>query len=183
MADIAVFSAEMRRQAEDLASRLMASDAGQRLLAFHDRLGERDRIALRGLGWFGAAVLMYVLMIAPLVAHVDAATRRLQAERELLTWLQSHDSGSVGGAMPASGSEEALATVVNETAEQAGLSIRRYEPAGEDGVRLWMEGADFNALVKWLFLLEGSHGVSAAEFNIERESDPGKVSVRITLRG
>ena len=33
MADLATFRLEMRRQAEDLASRMMASDAGQRLLA------------------------------------------------------------------------------------------------------------------------------------------------------
>lgn len=183
MAELAAFTAEMRRQAEDLASRVMASDAGQRLLAFHDQLGERDRLALRGLGWFGAAVLLYTLLVSPLLAHVESAERRLQNEMELLSWLRAHDTVAGGAASPAASGEEPLATVVNSTAEEGGLAIRRYEPAGDDGVRLWMEGANFNALVKWLFLLEGTHGIKASEFSIEREADPGKVSVRITLRG
>lgn len=182
MADIAAFRAEMRRQAEDLASRVMASDAGQRLLAFYDQLGERDRVALRGLAWFSAAVLGYLVAVAPLVARLDVSVRRLESEQALLAWLKSHDERGVTAAVsPAS--DEPLATVVNSTAEESGLSIRRYEPSGEDGVRVWMEDTNFNALVKWLFLLEGTHGITASEFTVERGQDPGKVSVRITLRG
>jgi general secretion pathway protein M len=183
MADMAAFRTEMRRQAEDLASRVMASDPGQRLLAFYDQLGERDRMAVRGLAWFAAAVLVYLAAISPLVAHVDSAVRRLEREQELLNWLKSHDVGAAGAAAVIAQRDEPLATIVNASAEEGGLSIRRYEPSGEDGVRVWMEGASFNAFVKWLYVLEGTHGIRAAEFNIERENEPGKVSVRITLRG
>ncbi len=183
MADIHEFRAQMRRQAEDLASKVMASDPGQRLLALYEQLGERDRLALRMLGWFGSAVVLYFLTIAPLVAHVESAARRLEGERSLLAWLQSHEAEAGSGAPASSARDEPLATVVNSTADQEGLSIRRYEPAGDDGVRLWMEAVSFNALVKWLFVLEGSHGIRASEFTIERQDEPGKVSVRITLRG
>ena len=181
MADLAAFRNEMRRQAEDLASRVMASDPGQRLLAFYDQLGERDRVAVRGLALFAAAVLVYLAAISPLVAHVDSAVRRLESEQELLNWLKSRDAGGAGAAVVQR--DEPLATIVNATAEEGGLAIRRYEPSGEDGVRVWMEGANFNAFVKWLYVLEGTHGIRAAEFNIERENEPGRVSVRITLRG
>ena len=102
----------------------------------------------------------------------------------MLAWLRSHEAeagNAAGGA--AAARTEPLATLVNKTADENGVSIRRYEPAGEDGVRLWLEGASFNALVKWLFLLEGSHGIRAEEFSIERESTPGLVSARLTLRG
>ena len=183
MSQIAALSVEMRRQAEDLASRLMASDAGQRLLAFHDQLGQRDRLALRGLAWFVLCVIVYQILISPLLSHVETAERRLQSERELLSWLQAHDAAAGGAVSPGASGDEPIATVVNSTAEEGGLAIRRYEPAGEDGVRLWLEGANFNSVVKWLFLLEGTHGIRASEFTIEREAAPGKVSVRITLRG
>lgn len=182
MADMNEFKAEMRRQAEDLASRVMASDAGQRMLAFYEQLGDRDRTALRWLGWFGAAVLAYLIAVTPLLGRLETSARRLDAERSMLAWLQAHDQGGAAGTT-AQSSDEPLATVVNTTAEKAGLSIRRYEPSGEDGVKLWMEGAAFNSLIKWLFLLEGSHGIRASEFTIEREAEPGKVSVRMTLRG
>jgi general secretion pathway protein M len=183
MADLAAFRSEMRRQVEDLASRVMASDAGQRLLGVYDQLGERDRMALRGLSWFAAAVLVYLAAISPLVAHVDSALRRLESEQALLSWLKSHDPAATGASTVIAQRDEPLATIVNATAEEGGLAIRRYEPSGEDGVRVWMEGASFNAFVKWLYVLEGTHGIRAAEFNIERENEPGKVSVRITLRG
>ncbi len=183
MADMVAFRAEMRRQAEDLASRVMASDPGQRLIAFYEQLGERDRLAVRYLGWFSAAVVAYLMAVSPLLAMLDAASRRLEEERSLLTWLQSHDQGSAAAGASAGSTGEPVAGVVNSTAEKAGLAIRRYEPSGENGVRLWMEGASFNSLVKWLFLLEGTHGIQASEFTIEREAEPGKVSVRITLHG
>jgi general secretion pathway protein M len=184
MADLATFRLEMRRQAEDLASRMMASDVGQRLLAFYDQLGERDRLALRLLGLFGGVLCLYLMLIAPLAEHGNRAARRLDDERALLAWLRSHEAeaGNAPGGATAARSEP-LATLVNKTADENGVSIRRYEPAGEDGVRLWLEGASFNAVVKWLFLLEGSHGIRAEEFSIERESSPGLVSVRLTLRG
>ena len=94
MADMTEFKAEMRRQAEDLASRVMASDAGQRILGLYEQLGERDRLALRCLGGFGAVVLAYVIAVAPLLGKLDASAHRLTAERSLLAWLQAHDQGA-----------------------------------------------------------------------------------------
>jgi len=182
MADMNQFKAEMRRQAEDLASRVMASDVGQRALAFYEQLGDRDRTAVRWLGWFGAATIGYLTAVSPLLERLESSSRRLESERAMLAWLQAHDQGGAAGSTPHA-SDEPLATVVNTTAEKAGLAIRRYEPSGEDGVKLWLEGAAFDALIKWLFLLEGSHGIRASEFTIEREAEPGKVSVRMTLRG
>lgn len=186
MADIRAFGAEMRRQAEDLVSRFMASDAGQRLIHWYDQLGERDRIALRLLSFFLGVVAVYVVVIDPMIDRREAAERRLQDERALLEWLRSHESsvsapGSAGE--QAGAPDQPIATVVNTTAQENKLTIRRYEPAGEDGIRVWLEGVPFNAVVKWLFQLEGSHGIRAAEFTIEREGEAGMVSARLTLRG
>lgn len=172
---------ELRRQFEDVASRFMASDAGQRVLGWYDTLGDRDRLALRLLGAFFGVLVLYVLLLAPAIGQGDRAWGRLQQERELLAWLRAHQSEvSAGGAQAR---EQPVATVVNSSAQEHQLTIRRYEPAGENGIRVWLEGAEFNAVVKWLYQLEGSFGVRAAEFTVERDAQPGRVNARLTLQG
>ena len=184
MAELNAFRDEMRRQAEDLASKLMASDTGQRLIGWYDGLGDRDRLALRLLSCFLAVVALYFAAVAPLMGYVDKAERRLEDERALLAWLRSHEgetAGATGGASPSR--DQPVATVVNSTAKENGLTIRRYEPADQDGMRVWLEGVPFNAVIKWIVMLEGNHGIRAVEFNVEREGAAGRVSARITLRG
>lgn len=185
MADIHAFRDEMRRQAEDLASRVMASDTGQRLIGWYDGLGDRDRLALRLLSFFLAAVALYFAAVAPLLGYVDKAEQRLAQERALLAWLSSHAAEAGAGASGAQGAarEQPVATVVNSTAKENGLTIRRYEPADQDGMRVWLEGVPFNAVIKWIVMLEGNYGIRAVEFNVEREGAAGSVSARITLRG
>lgn len=183
MADFKAISAELQRQFEDLASRFMASDQGQRLIGWYDQLGPRDRLALRGLGSFLGLVLGYFLLIAPLIEHGERAQRRLQDERALLEWLRAHQGEAGGAAGAGQTRDQPVATLVNTSAQENKLTIRRYEPAGEDGVKVWIEGAAFNSVIKWLYQLEGSYGIRAAEFSLEREDEPGKVSARLTLQG
>jgi general secretion pathway protein M len=173
---------ELRRQFEDLASRFMASDTGQRVLGWYDTLGDRDRLALRLLGAFLGAVLLYVLILAPAIGQGDRAWDRLQEERALLGWLRAHQ-GEVSGSGAVQAREQPVATLVNSSAQENKLTIRRYEPAGEDGIRVWLEGAEFNAVVKWLYQLEGSSGIRAVEFTVERDAQPGRVNARLTLQG
>jgi general secretion pathway protein M len=184
MADLRAIGGELQRQVEDLVSRFMASDQGQRVIGWYESLGTRDRIALRALGGFMGIVLLYLMLIAPMIEYGNRAQHRLQDEHALLEWLRAHQgemSGSSGGATP--GHDQPVATVVNASAQENKLTIRRYEPAGEDGIRVWIDGAAFNSIVKWMYQLEGSYGIRADEFTVERESEPGKVSARLTLRG
>jgi general secretion pathway protein M len=184
MADMNAFRDELRRQAEDLASRVMASDTGQRLIGWYDGLGDRDRLALRLLSCFLAGVMLYFAAVSPLLAYVGKAERRLEDERALLAWLRSHEGEA--GAGPVVGGiarNQPVATLVNTSAKESGLTIRRYEPADNDGMRVWLEDVPFNAVIKWIVMLEGNYGIRAVEFNVEREGAAGRVSARLTLRG
>jgi len=184
VADLQGMRAQLQREFEDLVGRFMASDHGQRLLGWYDQLGDRDRLALRLLGAFLGLVLGYLLLLAPMISYGDQAQSRLQEERSLLAWLREN-AGEVQGGAPVNpeARNQPVATLVNSSAQESGLTIRRYEPAGENSVRVWLEGAAFNAVVKWVYQLEGNYGVRATDINIERESEPGKVSARLTLQG
>ena len=184
MAELRAMGAELQRQFEDLASRFMASDQGQRLIGWYETLGARDRLALRLLGSFLGFVLLYLLLISPMIDYGNRAQHRLQDEHALLEWLRTHQGeASGGGGGGAAAREQPVATLVNSSAQENKLTVRRYEPAGDDGIKVWIDGAAFNSVVKWMYQLEGSYGIHAAEFTLEREDEPGKVSARLTLRG
>ena len=174
---------QLRRQFEDMVSRFMASDAGQRVIAWNDQLGERDRLMLRILAVFLGGALAFMLLVSPALRFADRAQGRLQEERELLGWLQSNASAvraPSGGATERSGS---VLSVVTDTAHENNVQVRRFEPDGDTGVRVWIDAAQFNALIKWVYTLEETHGIHVAEMNIERGTAAGMVSARLTLRG
>lgn len=183
MSVFAKLSAELQRQFEDQVSRFMASDGGQKMIAWHDQLGERDRLVLRVLGVFLLAVLLVVMVARPALDFADRAQGRLKEERELLAWLQGNASAAHAAAPATAERTGSMVTLVTDTARENDVQVRRFEPDGDNGVRVWLEGAQFNAVVKWLYQLEETHAIRAAEINIERESQPGMVSARLTLRG
>ena len=172
----------LRRRFEDSVSRFMASDHGQRVIGWYEQLSPRDRLALRVLCGFAVLVLLYSFLLQPVTDYSNRAQMRLQEERDLLAWLRASEPAAnlaVSGATR----NQPVAALVNSSAKTNDLTIRRYEPAGESSLRVWLEGAQFNSVVKWLYQLQSVHGIRAAEFSIERESGPGRVSARLTLEG
>jgi type II secretory pathway component PulM len=81
------------------------------------------------------------------------------------------------------GQERSLLAIADQTGKQAGLSnaITRMQPEGDHIVRVWLEQADFAALVRWLGLLETTYGVAVVEAAIDREAQAGMVRARLGL--
>jgi general secretion pathway protein M len=184
MSKLGALLPELQRQFEDLASRFMASDNGQRLLAWHDQLSPRDRLALRVLSWFAAALLLYAMLLQPVFEFGDRAQSRLQQERALVAWLEANRAVAGQTAKTATVvREQPVAVLVNASAVQSKLAIESIKPAGDDGIRVELKGVAFNAIVKWLHLME-AEGIHAEAFNIgHRPGEAGMVDATLTLRG
>ncbi|HBC34601.1 MAG TPA: type II secretion system protein M, partial [Marinobacter adhaerens] len=75
----------------------------------------------------------------------------------------------------------ALMALVTRSAGEAGLSLQRFEPSGEDAIRVWLENVPFAEVAAWLERLNGNHGVVIDQAAMDRASEPGRVSVRLTL--
>ncbi|MBP8926682.1 MAG: type II secretion system protein M, partial [Pseudomonadales bacterium] len=134
------------------------------------------------LGGFAVLVVLYSFLLQPMTDFSSRAERHLQEERALIAWLRGNEPAAklaVAGAAR----DQPVAALVNSSAKTNELAIRRYEPTGESSVRVWLEGVQFNSVVKWLYQLQSVHGIRAAEFSIEREPEPGRVSARLTLEG
>jgi general secretion pathway protein M len=48
-------------------------------------------------------------------------------------------------------------------------------------VRVWLEGAVFDDVLRWLDTLAAQHGVRITGLNVERTATPGRVNARVAL--
>ncbi|MGD8379320.1 MAG: type II secretion system protein M [Gammaproteobacteria bacterium] len=132
------------------------------------------------LAWFGA--------IAPYLHWHDGLEQRVAQKRELVAWMQESATriraleGTGTAPVHAGGS---LFANVNLAAQNAGLagSMKRISPEGDTSVRVRMEGASFDSLIRWLADLDRGYGVSVDSISIDRAEQDGTVNASITLKG
>ena len=78
--------------------------------------------------------------------------------------------------------EGSLLSIASATAKQFDITFNRFEPVGDDKVRLRLDQVEFNALVSWLGVLESDKGIVAVDISLDAASS-GYVSVRLTIQG
>ena len=90
---------------------------------------------------------------------------------------------SSGGTVAKGLGGRSLLSVADSTARAGGLAtaLKRVEPEGGNSVRVWLDGAPFDVLVKWLVTLSTQHGVDANSATLERSETAGQVNARLTL--
>lgn len=154
------------------------------------QLAPNDRRALL----FGAAALAvlvaYLLVWAPLNARLQQLRATVREEQSLAQWMQqaardvAQLRGAAVGVAPVA-DEQSLLAVVDQSAKNGnlGTAMKRVEPEGQDSVRVWLEQASFDDLVRWLDALQHQHGVRVANVVIERQDTPGTVNARVALQG
>ncbi len=130
--------------------------------------------------------LLFLLIWEPLHGGVQrlrtevASTQTLVAELAQARSLVLSGRGGIGVIQ---GQGRSLLAVVDQTGKEGGLgsAITRMQPEGDNTVRVWLEQADFVAVLRWLALLENTYGVAVVEAAVDRETQPGLVRVRLGL--
>lgn len=152
------------------------------------QLQERERRVL--LGGAVALVLLggYALVWDPWMQAVSRLEQDVAEQRVLLGWMKQsvHEvqmlRGNRPGGAPAAG--QSLLTLIDGSARAQGLgtAMQRVEPEG-NGVRVWLEKAPFDEVMRWLDRL-GDRGVRVTSFATERVAgQSGVVNVRLVLEG
>ncbi len=160
-----------------------------KLIARYDQLPSRDRQALMVLAFALLLAVLYFMVWRPAADFHDRALSSRENAGELLAWMQANESAiqglSAGGATasgvdkPADG--RALMALVTRTAGEADLSLQRFEPSGDDAIRVWLDSVPFTEVAAWLERLTAEHGIIIDQASLDRANDPGVVSVRLTL--
>ncbi|TVP61585.1 MAG: type II secretion system protein M [Halomonadaceae bacterium] len=160
----------------------------EKLQRRYDQLPQRDQRALQGLSIALAVALVYLLVWLPVSDYRSNAQQSAVAAQQLLGYVQSEevrarDIAAAGqsqrGRQLEPGSD--FLTTVTDSAQQAGLPLARFEPSGNDGMRIRLEQVPFNELSQWLDHLGSQYGIKVDQASIERTNEPGRVGARITL--
>lgn len=155
--------------------------------AWWEALAEQERRLILLGGGVLAVALLYALVWLPLAGQRDRLQEQLISQQEILDWMRANAAevralqAARPNVRPVSG--QSLLGLVDQTARTAKLSdtVKRVQPDGSRAVRVWLEGASFDALSLWLGQLEQQHGIQILSLNIERHEGVGRVTARLTL--
>lgn len=163
-----------------------------------------DELIRKAKDWFGAlkpreraivlcggvlvvVIAAYTLALGPFYKALHDRSERVARKQADLAWMrsvagevqmlganQSVDLGPAG---------ESLVVLIDRTARECGLgtSLTGQTPNGETGIRVRLEAAAFDVLVKCLGNLQQAHSVSIESATIDRTGQPGLVNASLVL--
>ena len=131
-----------------------------------------------------AIFLPYQLIWSPLLNRADRLQQQVNQQTAQLQWMRNalreipQLQGGSGNKSSAS-----LLSVVEQTANQGKLrsSIRKIQPEGEQGVRIWMDNAGFDDVLMWLEQMKKQAGIEVVDMSAERQAESGRVNLRLLL--
>ncbi|OGR00131.1 MAG: hypothetical protein A2505_00365 [Deltaproteobacteria bacterium RIFOXYD12_FULL_55_16] len=133
--------------------------------------------------FFLSLLLVWLLLLAP----VSSAGRKLRQEigvqEQELAWMRLAAQEIKRYALDTSQGASWQATI-EDSARRFGLAqaVRRIEPAAGCGIRVWLEDAVFDDLLRWLSQLKQGPGLEVVEIVVEPgRINPAKVNVQLTL--
>jgi general secretion pathway protein M len=151
-------------------------------------LEPRERNMVAG----GAAVLvllfLYLMIWEPIAGGYKELRNSVQEQQEMLAWMRQASAQikalrrSEGGGARGLGGRSLLA-VVDQSARSGGLgnAIKRIEPDGSKGVKVWLEGVAFDPMILWLGKLTRSFRIEPTMITLEPIGS-GRVNARLTLQ-
>ena len=151
-------------------------------------LESRERLMVAVGGVVVLLALVWGLLINPVYSASAAAERRIETKRETLVFLRSAAAELAGAAdLPAARPDlagQSLVVIIDRSARQAGLgaALTNNQPIGEDGIRVRLESASFEAVARWLAAIDQGSGLSIESASFDRAPEPGRVNASLTLR-
>jgi general secretion pathway protein M len=141
-----------------------------------EELAPRERRLVYLAGGLVAVAAIYFIIVMPIQAYSSRAAD--------LAWMQqAAPQVMAAAATGGGGSGESLVVLVDRTAREAGLgaAVRDQSPNGDNGLRLRLEGAQFDVLMAWLVNLQQQYGVTVDSANVDAATAPGLVNASLTL--
>lgn len=163
------------------------NDLKLKVQAYLDGLNPRERRLVIGGAAFLMLFMLYQILWAPFANGVSDMQTKVNKQQQNLIWMQQA-ADEVRSLKGSSGSRSniqsgSLLGMIEKTARESGLgsSIRKVQPEGQKGVRMWMDKVAFDAVMNWLNKLQSKQGVSVSSFSAEQTSDPGRVNIRMLV--
>lgn len=154
-----------------------------KLKTWYDGLQERERRMVA----IGAVALGLVILIGgilmPLESAVSSAVGRADERRQDLAWMRVNAAEVQSGASTVvNDTGEAPVVIVDRVGREVGLggSLKGSQPSG-NGVRVQLEAAPFDTMIKWLATLDERYGLAIDSITVDRAARPGVVNANVTF--
>lgn len=151
-------------------------------------LEQRERLMVYAAAGAMLVLLAWLLLLRPFHVGYDKLQQSVSEQRETVQWmtrsaaevkqLQHANPAAAGGL-----GGRSLLSVTDAAARSAGLgpALKKVEPDGQ-GVRVWLDGADFDAIVGWLDIMATRYGADVDTITLEKAGSPGRVNARLNLQ-
>lgn len=132
-------------------------------------------------------VVFYLAVLEPLMQAQAQRKAALESARQTAVKLEQAAAQLqvTRGRNPAAtaGRGLSLMAAVDQASKQGSLGKgpTRIQPEGDREVRVWFEDVAFDAMVRWLADLQTRYGVAVQTLDVEPQSTPGRVNVRLSL--
>lgn len=150
----------------------------------------RERLFLAAGGLILLVFTLHQLIFSPFFSSLERYRNDLPMKRETLSWMQKSQREvaklmASGRSIQAAGKGASPLVAIEKTTKQWKLdtSLKRVEPEGESGVKVWIEEAIFDDLILWLQQLQNEYGITVDTLTVESKNAPGYVDARITFAG
>ena len=147
----------------------------------------RERAILLGGGVLVVLVALYTLVLGPFYKSLNERAERVERKEADLAWMRTvaAEVQMLGANQPigAGPTGESLVVLVDRTARECGVgaALTGQTPDGETGIRVRLESAAFNVLVKCLNNLQQVHAISIEQATFDKASRPGLVNASLVL--
>jgi general secretion pathway protein M len=150
-------------------------------------LEPRERLLLGGGGGVLLVLLLYLMIWEPMAGSYQTLKGGVAEQKKTLVWMKQAAAElkllQRGGSSTARGlGGRSLLAVVDQSARSGGLgpAIKRIEPEGRKGVKVWLEGVAFDPMILWLGKITRTYQIETSIITIEPQGG-GRVNARLTL--
>lgn len=121
--------------------------------------------------------------------YQKVSIQRFQDQYDNVRWIQLNlDTLSKLGNAPvqstanaAAGNDNSLINQATTLAKPFGIVFKRFQPEGETGLRLWIEAAEFDQLLRWIAALDSQH-IIIDQLDVDKlDKQVGMVDARVLL--
>ncbi len=156
---------------------------------WYQSLHTRERYLVLSAAAVIIITLLYLSVWEPLHKGVEKQTQRYQNQLNILSWMQnaSAEARALRASDSASkrlNSSQPVTLLVEKSAQSAGLKkyISKLESTSDKGARVTIAAASFDQMLLWLNTLQSQYGITVSSANLDRNSKPGTVNARLTLK-
>ncbi len=156
--------------------------------AWFESLDLRERRLLMVSGALLSVMLFYVLLWEPLEDGIKSLQKSNAEQQKQLQWMRQSAQevkqlrGSSGRSAQLAQGQSLLAAIDRSArANKLGDALKRVQPDGSNRARVWLEGASFDQVVRWLDGLQRQQGVRVVSSVFDALETKGRVDVRLVF--